>query len=318
MTPDVAMELPLESVACPLCGNTEATPFASGVDYEYGTTGQTFWFVQCAKCALVYLSPRPAPDAVSLIYPPHYYSFTGEEEGRGIVRKLRALWEERKAQDYGRLLGPGPRKILDVGCGRGRFLTLMQRVGPPEWALYGIDLDAGAVAGARERGFHATQATIMDYEPEDRFDLIMLQQVIEHVADPRAVLQRLRDLLAPGGVVVLETPNLAGWDYRLFQKGLWGGYHFPRHWTLFTATTFRRFIEDVGLQVIEQRSLMSLSFWTWSVHHVCLTRGGSERLVRWLRPPNAVLLAFSVMLEGLQLLLGRETSNQRLVARRPA
>jgi SAM-dependent methyltransferase len=306
--------LPLESVECPKCGKIDAQPLSSGSDYEYGTTSQQFQFLQCAACSVAYLSPRPTSNTSRLIYPPNYYSFAGDDEGHGLVGKLRELWEQRKVRDYTRFLGPGPRRILDVGCGRGRLLSVLQGFNNPYWELYGIDLDADAVAIARGRGFRATQASVEDYSISERFDLIVLQQIIEHVADPRRVIAKLRELLVPGGVLVLETPNLAGWDYKLFRNGLWGGYHFPRHWTLFTRSTLRELVEEVGLKVIEQRSLLSLAFWTWSIHHWFLVRQWPGWFVRWLRPPNVVLLSLSFPLEVLQLCLAMETSNQRLVA----
>ena len=104
--------------------------------------------------------------------------------------------ETRKARSYTYHLAPGPRKILDVGCGRGRFLAILQRAGRPEWELHGIDLDAAAIDAAQGRGFKAAVATIGRHNPPERFDLIVLQQIIEHVADPKAELTKLYHLLA--------------------------------------------------------------------------------------------------------------------------
>lgn len=307
----------VEPVDCPVCGAAGGTPVGSGMDYEYETSPRRFTFLNCARCDLLYLSPRPCADALPLIYPSNYYSFTSEGKGGGLVGALWASWERRKARDYTRHLGPGPGRILDVGCGRGRLLSILKSVGPPTWTLSGIELDGEAVSEVRRLGFSAEQTTIERYEPAERFDLIVLQQVIEHVRDPRAVARGLARLLAPGGVVVLETPDLAGWDYGLFRRGLWGGYHFPRHWTLFTGASLRRLMEEAGLQVVEQKSLMSLSFWAWSVHHALLRMGLSRWALRFVRAPSVLLLPPAVVLETLQLLLGRRTSNQRLVARKP-
>lgn len=309
--------LPLESVACPLCGRDGADnePAASGKDYEYGTSDLAFCFKSCPPCDLIYLNPRPRRDALERIYPPHYYSFTGDEEGRGLVGWLRVQWEQRKVGDYTRWLGPGPRNVLDVGCGRGRLLSLMKQT-HPDWGLYGIDLDPAAVAAAQAEGIRASHSIVEEYAPPVDFDLIILQQVIEHVAGPGQILKTLAQWLKPGGVLILETPNLAGWDYRLFRYGLWGGYHFPRHWTLFTRHSLKHLAETAGLQTVEQRSLMSLSFWSWSIHNALLTRAGAARLARRLRPPNAFLLGLTLPLELLQLVSGRQTSNQRLVARK--
>lgn len=305
------MSVSLETCRCPLCGGAGVAE-ASGIDFEYATTDVTFAFKRCEPCDLLFLDPRPRPDALHVIYPPDYYSFTGEDEPRGLVGFFRNLWERRKVRDYTRWLAPGPRRILDVGCGTGRLLSLLRDVGEPTWAYCGIELDERAVEAARARGFDARRARVEQYEPDGPFDLIVLQQVIEHVADPLGIMRTLASWLAPGGVVVLETPNLGGWDYRLFRQRLWGGYHFPRHWVLFTRASLRRLAEAAGLEVVEQRSLMSLSFWSWSIHHWMLDRGWPRPLVRLARPPSLPLLPPSVLIELLQ----RETSNQRLVARK--
>ncbi|MBI3551111.1 MAG: class I SAM-dependent methyltransferase [Elusimicrobia bacterium] len=316
LPPDIS----LETVPCPLCGKegARAQAVARGKDYEYATTEIEFEFVACPGCGLVYLNPRPRVEALARIYPADYYPFVGDDEGSGPVRILRARWESRKVMDYARLLGPGPRKVLDVGCGRGRLLRLLRQAGGPDWELHGIELDAQAVAAARDAGFEAVRTTLEDYRPAARFDLIVLQQVIEHVARPPEVMRRLFEMTAPGGAVVLETPDLAGWDYRLFRGGLWGGYHFPRHWALFTGPLLRRLANDAGFEVVEQKALMSLSFWSWSIHNALLTAGVPKGILRAIRPPSVPLLALSFPLEALQSILGLPSSNQRLIARRKA
>lgn len=303
-------------VACPLCGAEESTLVATGTDYEYGTIDTECRVVRCGDCALEYLDPRPAESALEVIYPSNYYSFTGEDEGRGLVAWLRGIWEKGKAKQYARHLRPGAQRVLDLGCGSGRFLAMMRDAGPEGLELWGIDLDERAVEAARAQGFRAERSRIEDWEPGVRFDLIVMQQVIEHVADPLGVVRKLRELLAPGGVLVLETPNLAGWDYRWWRARLWGGYHFPRHWTFFTPATLRRLAEDAGLEFVEHEDLLSLSFWSWSVHHAMLVRRWPGFLVRAARPPSFPLLCLSMLLELAQSKLGKPSSNQRLVARR--
>lgn len=310
-------ELPVEAVACPFCSSTGAARIATGTDYEYDTTAREFSFVRCSACALVYLTPRPVGSALSTIYPAQYYAFDDEGTGTGFVRWGRRVWELGKVRQFTRWLAPDARRVLDVGCGRGRFLSLFADDRSRRWELHGIDLDANAIGVARTRGFEAAVSDIMSFETTLRFDLIVLQQVIEHLPDPRAALAKLWRLLAPGGVLVLETPNLAGWDFHLFQARLWGGYHFPRHFVLFTPATLCAVLRETGFEILEAGTLLSLSFWTWSLHHLLKARGWPRRLVHWSRPPNTILLTVSLVLELIQLALGRQTSNQRVVGRKP-
>jgi 2-polyprenyl-3-methyl-5-hydroxy-6-metoxy-1,4-benzoquinol methylase len=74
--------------------------------------------------------------------------------------------------------------------------------------------------------------------------------VIEHVADPRAVVERISTWLSDGGHLVIETPNIDSVDARLSKKNFWGGYHIPPHWTLFNENSLRQLFQAAGLKVI--------------------------------------------------------------------
>jgi hypothetical protein len=57
----------------------------------------------------------------------------------------------------------------------------------------------------------------------------------------------LAKLLAPGGILIVETPNTKSWDVKLFRRGYWGGYHIPRHWNLLSAATLKRLATELDL-----------------------------------------------------------------------
>jgi len=106
---------------------------------------------------------------------------------------------------------PSGGRVLDVGCGTGFLLDHLARRG---WSGVGIDLSPESVALAQERLESLGAADRLSarvgsaYEPpEGPFDLIALTDVLEHLEQPRACLQALRDRLAPGGLVVVSTPN---------------------------------------------------------------------------------------------------------------
>jgi SAM-dependent methyltransferase len=264
----------------------------------------------------VYLNPRPRVADLSAIYPASYYAFTGG--GNPLVARLRRVWEAGKVRLYRELVGAGPRRVLDVGCGNGRFLGLLRDFGAPEWRLVGIDLDAQAVAECRSRGFEAHVARVEDFEDAGGFDAVVMLQLLEHVEHPGEVCRRVHRLLRPGGCFVVETPNLAGLDYRLFRRSWWGHYHFPRHWNLFSTRSLHRMLEDAGLRIERSEYLISTSAWTISLHNYLLDRGWPDRLVRFFHYQNPLLLALFVALDWTRARLGLETSNQRVIARKPA
>ena len=249
--------------------------------------------MRCAGCGHLYLSPRPSVADLGVIYPPSYYAFASG--GSPLVARLRRAWEGGKVRLYRELVGDGPRRILDVGCGNGRFLGLLRDFGCPDWELVGIDLDAAAVAECRARGFEAHVGRVEEFDAGGRgFDAVIMLQLIEHVEDPVEICRRVHALLRAGGRFVVETPNLAGIDYRLFQRSWWGHYHFPRHWNLFSTLMLRRMLEASGFEILD--------------------RGWPDRVVRFFHYQNPLLLALFVALDWTRARLGLETSNQRVIA----
>ena len=103
----------------------------------------------------------------------------------------------------------GRKNVLDIGCGRGEFLTMMRAAGVP---ARGIDLGPESVALCRQKGLDAETADLYEYlagRPEQSFDGIFCSQVVEHLPPERLpeMIRLAASRLAPGGVIALETPN---------------------------------------------------------------------------------------------------------------
>lgn len=315
----IPADIAVEPVRCCVCGGTEAEVAARAYDYEYRTSRRQWIYRRCKECRLVYVDPRPAVSELGTIYPPHYYSFDEAERDLALVTYFRRKLEAMKVQAFARWVGEGPRRILDVGCGDGRFLGVLRDFGSKDWELKGIDIDAGAIERARGKGFDADCVRLEDFELEpgsEGYDMIVMFQVIEHVSDPDRTCRQVRELLKPGGVFVIETPDVAGWDERIFRDGLWGGYHVPRHWNLFTPDNLGRMLRQGGYEIVHTQPLISTSFWINSLYNWLLVRGAGERTLRFFHYQNPLLLAAFIALDKLRMLFGARTSNQRLVARR--
>jgi 2-polyprenyl-3-methyl-5-hydroxy-6-metoxy-1,4-benzoquinol methylase len=300
-----------------LCGSDDAEVAAAGRDFEYDTVDAEFRFVRCRGCGHVYLNPRPSAADLGVIYPPNYYAFS--DGGNSLVARLRRRWEGGKVGLIRQLVGPGRRRLLDIGCGNGRVLGLLRDFGAPEWELVGIDFDPEAVRACRARGFEAHACRAEEFEQgAGTYDAVIMLQLIEHVEDPRRICARVHALLRPGGWFIVETPNLAGLDYRAFRGRWWGHYHFPRHWNLFSAASLRRMLESEGFEIVRSESLISTSAWIISLHNAALDRGWPAAAVRFFHYRNPLLLAVFVALDWVRAQLGGETSNQRVIARKRA
>jgi SAM-dependent methyltransferase/RimJ/RimL family protein N-acetyltransferase len=138
----------------------------------------------------------------------------GGEEGEGERAWLReTLYADISAGL--REHGSGPR-VLDVGCGQGE---LLEWLGEEGFEPHGIDPSADAAAMARERGLDARTATLEELlaesDPPPTFDAVVLVNVLEHVPDAVAMLQGIRRLVAPGGLLYIRVPN----DFNPLQLG---------------------------------------------------------------------------------------------------
>jgi SAM-dependent methyltransferase len=134
-------------------------------------------------------------------------------------------------------------------------------------------MDPRAEAHARRQGHGYFCGRIEDFEAAERFDLVLLLNLIEHVADPERVLARLRAALSEHGVILVKTPNHDSLDARCFRRHNWAGYHCPRHWVLFERESFRALAARAGLAVRELRYTQGAAFWANSVLFALAERG---------------------------------------------
>lgn len=314
--------VPTQAVeACPVCSCKSHRPFAQGYDYELETCRNPWSFVQCDSCHHVWLNPRPSVEALSTIYPPTYYAYNYDEQVSGVAIRAKQWLDRRRMATIVQTLGRPAQSFLDIGCGEGRALEAMHRAGVAKDRCFGLELDDDVVARLKSQGFSAMNRRVEDCDaiaPES-LDLATMFHVIEHVDDPGAVVEQVAGWLTPGGVFALETPNLDSLDARLGRSGLWGGYHIPRHWNLFTASTVTRLLESRGLEVLAIRYQSGHSFWIYGTHH-WLRYGWPKmkRLAAWFNPfRNLPMLALVTAMDRGRALLGMKTSAMLVLARKP-
>lgn len=288
---------------------------ATAKDFEYGTCINEFLFFEAKPSGLVYLSNRPVAESLNVIYPSTYepYRF---ESFPGLLRRARD-WVQRGKVRVVRRLAPSAADILDVGCGSGSLLRLLRAYGSPEWRLHANEMHKPSLSRLATEGFDVHAGPVQNIAGEGRFDVIILNQVLEHFADVHSLLATCHRLLKEGGHLLIETPSTSGLDFRLFRGRHWGGYHCPRHFYLFDERSLTKLLEVNGLKVCEAAYLASPAFWTQSLHH-----WASETMFRplahWLHLRNLPLTALVTLIDLLRAKLGLKTSNMRLVARKAA
>ncbi len=248
--------------ACPLCGTRETRFHAKAHDIEYCTSSDIYTWQGCDACGVLFLDPMPV-DKLGEIYPANYYSY-GEGKPSAVQKIKEALDRKR----FKGLLGAIPGEslsVLDIGGGSGWLLDMVKSADPRVTQTTVVDLDAGAADIARASGHTFVQGRIEDAPLDTQFDFILMLNLIEHVADPRAMLTKVRGLLKPGGQLFIKTPNFNSLDARIFRHRSWAGFHTPRHFVLFQRSSLEALCRECGLEPQSFSYTQGAPFWSVSL-----------------------------------------------------
>jgi 2-polyprenyl-3-methyl-5-hydroxy-6-metoxy-1,4-benzoquinol methylase len=294
-----------DASSCPVCGESDREPaHVSLTDRIFFCAPGEWNMYRCASCRTGYLDPRPTRETIGLAYESYYTHEVARKKSddelgwlqrarRGAAnsyRNLRYGTDDRPANALGGALLtllpgqrtmidtesrhlPKPRpgaRLLDIGCGDGRFLEFARRAG---WSVVGVDFDQKAVDAARSLGLDIRLGGVEAIGAEERFDGVTLSHVIEHVHDPIGLLRACYRLLRPGGWIWLQTPNVDSQGHRLYGAN-WRGLEPPRHLVLFTPASLGSSLTAAGFtDVALQRAVLGCEF-TFSASEV-IARGDS-------------------------------------------
>jgi SAM-dependent methyltransferase len=181
-----------------------------------------------------------------------------------VVLRVKEWLDVRNYRKAVELIGTGSPRILDVGGGVGEVSSLFVRQGTGATALV-VDPDERSIEVARSRGVEGFAGTMEEFDTDERFDLVLMLNLIEHVADPVAVMARAAELLDDGGLIWLQTPNFRALDGRLFRHRNWAGYHCPRHWAIFGEAGLARALSRAGLDAVSFERTQGGGFWAQSL-----------------------------------------------------
>lgn len=139
----------------------------------------------------------------------------------------------------------GNGKALDVGCGNGLHLLFLKRLG---WDVTGFDVENHVDSAVRDAGIPMLTGSLESLLPyRGAFALISMWHVLEHLPDPAADLQRIRDLLSHGGTLLIEVPNSESITAKLMRSH-WHQWDLPRHLSHFTPESLVRLLSKTGFR----------------------------------------------------------------------
>lgn len=188
--------------ACPLCG---------GKNWKLLYPLGVLKVHQCNDCSMMFLNPCLMPEEQKMIFSSKEFltkvsSFFADyyEDSSWVTPKTSAIYTS--AIEAAEAITPSKGKWLDVGCGKGSFLTIAKSRG---WQAFGLEPNFDTAKRLRES--HGIEVYAEDFFeaklPENSFDAISLWDLIEHTPDPARWMKRCLQLLKPGGLFVIATPN---------------------------------------------------------------------------------------------------------------
>lgn len=280
----------IRTVACPtcfLCGSQGVLLYQALGDRIFDAPGQ--WnFRKCPniRCGLLWLDPMPTEDDIGKAYQ-NYYTHNNPAVGSHSWRwrlccfikecylSLKYGYRNKTAMNLKQLLGiisylhPGQRaeadfsvmyqpalpggRLLDVGCGTGQTIELMQNLG---WQVEGVDFDPAAIENARNKGLNVRLGQLEEQQYIDNyFDVITMSHVIEHIHNPLSIVRECRRILKPGGCLVIVTPNVKSFG-RLYFKTAWLSLDPPRHLHIFSLSALSNLVKKAGFKISRLESVI--------------------------------------------------------------
>ena len=342
----------LEAAKCPLCRQTKSTRILESEDRLHLSVpeGVRCILVKCDNCGMRYLNPRVADTDIVHFYPEgEYYTHLpgrSKNKRRKLLNDLilaqaclrhnyprqlirfssdlpeplikAASWVASRLNPFRfrRILPYQPDgRVFELGFGNGAYLMTLSDLG---WECWGAELDSTTVERAKNHGITAFANVADSRIPEKQFDWVTSYHSLEHVYDPVEVLQRLFNLLKPGGHIFVGVPNGDSLMARVFGSN-WYNLGVPIHVQVFSQRTLLAALKQVGFVEIEIRHwsltyglLGSIQFalndWLWRTT-------GRKRVANFLQDSRVIQLLVLPVIKLLDI-LGKGDAIEA-VARKP-
>ncbi len=290
--------MPIYRAACPACGSDDLTTALTAEDHT--VSHEKFDIVHCNACTLRFTQHVPEPEHIGAYYQSEeYVSHSNTNKGiiNSVYQQVRSITLSQKRALIEQLTGKSSGSILDVGCGTGEFLHTMKAAG---WTTRGLEPDEKA------RAFAKTTYNVDVSEPadlfslDDKYNVITLWHVLEHVHRLHDYLDRLRNLIADSGILIIAVPNYTSRDAKHYGNA-WAAYDVPRHLYHFSPEAMRSLLTAHELRILEIRAMPFDAFYV-SMLSERYARGGlrplsafTQGLKSWWPSRTAPTEASSIM-----------------------
>ena len=288
--------------SCVVCGSPVTLPFLSNLpEVEYGI-GWKGTIMACPHCGLIQQVPMQTVAQALSWYPGEYIHYNPSPHGlKGFLMKI---YMGRTIQLLKKLKVTKGQRLLDIGCGAGEKLAILRDSLGLD--VTGIEPKPAAAHTARSMfGLTVTAGVFSpgDY-PENSFDLVRINHVIEHVPDPVNLLNGIYRVLKPGGLLIGETENIFCPSFSVFGR-YWALLHLPYHLVLFSEKSLDQTFKRSQFQSVTIRSTGDAPAWSLSLQNVLRRKKSNDSRTSSRMRGYVVLTLLSVPLSFLETRLAQ-------------
>lgn len=254
------MRIQREKISCPLCGSDHFRRLY----IKRSRKKEPFAIVKCRGCGLILVNSRPLPEDLSRYYSMDYFSkrddrgyndYLSDKQEKEVLRvlemNLRDLafypWESVRFIDLRR--NDETPSFLDIGAASGLVVSYFQERG---WQASGVEVAKDlAEKGRKKYGIKMHIGNFLEIEIQEKFDLITMWATIEHLPYPERFIEKISDLLKPGGRFILTTCRAGYWNYRMLFGRNWRFFNVPEHLFYFSNKQLHQLMARYGLRKLK-------------------------------------------------------------------
>lgn len=296
---------------CYICSSPGRILYQGLADRLFNAPGK--WNIkQCLnpECGLLWLDPIPTEEDIGKVYLSYYTHGDINNVSESFLRRIvdfinkgyfaiRYKYLREQITVWQKILGllvyfdPGLKseadfevmylpsqtngRLLDVGCGDGRFIIKMRDLG---WQVEGVEIDPVAVEIAKSNKLQVNLGELAEQKyPANSFDIIVLKSVIEHLCDPLDVLVECRRILKDSGSLMIITPNAKSRIHNIYKEN-WFCLDPPRHRNVFSPPALKFLVQKAGFKNVNiwssSRNLRSSLIGSWDIR-----RKGRHKMGGW-------------------------------------
>ncbi len=258
---------------CPVCSSSSLKPFkectfeirkisAEQIKITDNEYGKTWDLSQCQNCSHVFANPAPKSSFMQTLYSQvidPLYEDEAEGRGKNFTKILSRLEK----------ICPQKGTLFDVGAATGILIHLARDRG---WDVEGIEPSVWAVKYAKENyGLNIREGSFEEASlPINHYAVVTMVDIVEHMSRPLEAVQKAFEILKPGGMLCLVTPDIKSLAARIAGAKWW---HFrPGHLGYFTAKSLQKLLDLTGFTIFKKKKYA----WTFSAHYLFSRK-------KWLR-----------------------------------